>query len=359
MSLHFHPLIVNQVRRETAECVSVAFSVPKELKEIFSFTQGQYVTIRTNIYEQEVRRSYSICSSPLENELRIAIKKVPNGVFSTYANEALKAGDIIDVMPPIGKFYTALHPDQSKQYVGFAAGSGITPILSIIKTTLETEINSGFTLVYGNRNRHSIIFKEALEALKNLYMNRFRVIYILSREKTDASINFGRIDGEKAITLFDKAIDIKKMDSFFLCGPEEMIFSVKDILLKLGVPERNIHFELFTTSGIQKKTVLSTDSKTDFNHKSNITVKLDGIAFDFDLDFEGEAILDAALKKGADLPYACKGGVCCTCRAKLIEGEVDMDVNYGLEPEEIEQGFILTCQSHPRTEKVVVDFDQK
>ena len=181
MSLHFHPLIVNQVRRETAECVSVAFSVPKELKEIFSFTQGQYVTIRTNIHEQEVRRSYSICSSPLENELRIAIKKVPNGVFSTYANEALKAGDNIDVMPPIGKFYTALHPDQSKQYVGFAAGSGITPILSIIKTTLETEINSGFTLVYGNRNRHSIIFKEALEALKNLYMNRFRVIYILSR----------------------------------------------------------------------------------------------------------------------------------------------------------------------------------
>ena len=212
MSLHFHPLIVNQVRRETAECVSVAFSVPNEFKEIFSFTQGQYVTIRTNIHEQEVRRSYSICSSPLENELRIAIKKVPNGVFSTYANEALKAGDIIDVMPPIGKFYTALHPDQSKQYVGFVAGSGITPLLSIIKTTLETEINSGFTLVYGNRNRHSIIFKEALEALKNLYMNRFRVIYILSREKTDASINFGRIDGEKAITLFNKTIDITKID---------------------------------------------------------------------------------------------------------------------------------------------------
>ena len=359
MSLHFHPLIVNQVRRETAECVSVAFSVPNEFKEIFSFTQGQYVTIRTNIHEQEVRRSYSICSSPLENELRIAIKKVPNGVFSTYANEALKAGDIIDVMPPIGKFYTALHPDQSKQYVGFAAGSGITPILSIIKTTLETEINSGFTLVYGNRNRHSIIFKEALEALKNLYMNRFRVIYILSREKTDASINFGRIDGEKAITLFDKAIDIKKMDSFFLCGPEEMIFSVKDTLLKLGVPNKKIHFELFTTADIKKKLVVSDDSKVDFRHKSNITVKLDGIAFDFDLDFEGDAILDAALKKGADLPYACKGGVCCTCRAKLIEGEVDMDVNYGLEPEEIEQGFILTCQSHPRTEKVVVDFDQK
>ena len=359
MSLHFHPLTVKQVRRETGECVSVAFFVPKELKETFSFIQGQYVTIRTIIHEEEVRRSYSICSSPLENELRIAIKKVTNGVFSTYANEELKKGDTIDVMPPIGKFFTELQPDQSKQYVGFAAGSGITPLLSIIKTTLQTELNSSFTVVYGNRNRHSIIFKEDLEALKNLYMNRFRVIYILSREKTDASINFGRIDGEKAITLFNKTIDITKIDSFFLCGPEEMIFSVKDTLLKLGVPNKKIHFELFTTADIKKKLVVSDDSKVDFRHKSNITVKLDGIAFDFDLDFEGDAILDAALKKGADLPYACKGGVCCTCRAKLIEGEVDMDVNYGLEPEEIEQGFILTCQSHPRTEKVVVDFDQK
>lgn len=359
MSLHFHTLLVKEVRRETKECVSVSFTVPKELTESFSYTQGQYLTIRAIINGEEVRRSYSICSSPLENELRIAIKKVTGGIFSAYANELLKKGDTLGVMPPIGKFFTELHPDQSKQYVGFAAGSGITPLLSIIKTTLQTELNSSFTLVYGNRNRNSIIFKEELEALKNLYMNRFSVIYILSREKTDAAINFGRIDSEKTFSICHKLIDTNHTDSFFLCGPEEMIFSVKDTLEKLGVSNKKIHFELFTTAGIRKSSVVREESLVHSKNKSRITVKLDGIAFDFELGFEGDAILDAALKHGADLPFACKAGVCCTCRAKLIDGEVDMDANYGLEPEEIEQGFILTCQSHPRTEKVVVDFDRK
>jgi ring-1,2-phenylacetyl-CoA epoxidase subunit PaaE len=214
-------------------------------------------------------------------------------------------------------------------------------------------------LVYGNRNRHSIIFKEELEALKNLYMDRFRVIHILSREKTDAAINFGRIDADKCHELCNKNLDITRTDEFFLCGPENMIFSVKDQLEKMWVDKKKIHFELFTTPGQKKMTVDSGQLAERAEVKSKITIKLDGISFDFDLGFEGDAILDAALKHGADLPYACKGGVCCTCRAKLIEGEVDMDVNYGLEPEEIEQGFILTCQSHPRTEKVIVDFDFK
>jgi ring-1,2-phenylacetyl-CoA epoxidase subunit PaaE len=271
----------------------------------------------------------------------------------------LQKDQLLDVMPPLGKFFTPLDPVQKKNYVAFVAGSGITPVLSLIKTTLQTELQSSFTLVYGNRNRHSIIFKEELEALKNLYMERFRVIYILSREKTDAPINFGRLDAEKCAVLCSKTIDPATTDEFFICGPEEMIFSVKEQLLHLGVDEKKIHFELFTTPGNHQSAVVYREAAVKTEMKSKITVKLDGISFDFDLGFEGDAILDAALKQGADLPYACKGGVCCTCRAKLIEGEVDMDINYGLEPEEIEQGFILTCQSHPRTEKVVVDFDNR
>ena len=359
MSLHFHPLQIKEIKKETADCVSISLLVPDELAPVYQYIQGQYLTLRTYINGEEVRRSYSICSSPLDNELRVAVKKVENGIFSTYANEQLQKGDTIDVMPPIGKFFTELSPDQTRQYVGFASGSGITPLLSIIITTLRTELKSSFTLVYGNRNRHSIIFKEELEALKNLYMDRFRVIYILSREKTDAAIHFGRIDADKCAALCDKTIDALQTDAFFLCGPEEMIFSVKNKLEELGIDQKKIHFELFTAAGMKKTSVVSRESSVSVEHKSKITVKLDGVAFDFDLGFEGDAILDAALKNGADLPYACKGGVCCTCRAKLIEGEVDMDVNYGLEPEEIEQGFILTCQSHPRTEKVVIDFDVK
>ncbi|MBI2282982.1 MAG: phenylacetate-CoA oxygenase/reductase subunit PaaK [Bacteroidetes bacterium] len=359
MSLHFHPLTVAEVRRETSDCVSIAFSIPAALAETFQYKQGQYITLRTHINGQEIRRSYSVCSSPLDQELRVAVKQVTDGLFSTYANHTLKKGDTLDVLPPLGKFFTELDPAQAKEYVGFAAGSGITPVLSIIKTSLRTEPKSSFTLVYGNRNRHTIIFKEELEALKNLYMDRFRVIYILSREKTDAPINFGRIDGEKCAMLCEKAIDAQQADAFFVCGPEEMIFSVKEQLENLGVDKKKIHFELFTTPGAKKDKEQKTQKSHPQDIKSKVTIKLDGISFDFDLGFEEKSILDAALQHGADLPYACKGGVCCTCRAKLVEGEVDMDVNYGLEPDEIEQGFILTCQSHPRTEKVVVDFDSK
>lgn len=357
--LHFHPLTIADIRRETSDCVSIAFTVPEELKEIFNYTQGQYITLRKTLNGEEVRRSYSVCSSPLDNELRVAVKKVEQGLFSTHANDVLQKGDTLDVMPPVGKFFTALDPQQTKCYTGFAAGSGITPLLSIIKTTLQTEPKSSFTLVYGNRNRHSIIFKEELEALKNRYMERFRVIYILSREKTDAAINFGRIDADKCTELCNKNLDIAHTDEFFLCGPEAMIFSVKEQLEAMGVDQKKIHFELFTTPGGKTAAAVQRASSEKTEVKSRITIKLDGVSFDFDLGFEGDAILDAALKQGADLPYACKGGVCCTCRAKLVEGEVDMDVNYGLEQEEIEQGFILTCQAHPRTEKVVVDFDSK
>lgn len=356
MSIHFHTLTVKDLRRETDDCVSISFQIPDHLQETFSFQQGQYITLRHTIDGEDLRRSYSICSSPLDGELRIAVKKT--GRFSSYVNEHLKIGDALEVMPPMGKFFTPLDPMHQKQYLGFAAGSGITPLLSIISTTLQVEPLSSFTLVYGNRNRHSIIFREALEALKNRYMNRFRVIYILSRERTDAAIHYGRINAEKCADLCEKIIPLAPIDACFLCGPEDLIFSVKEQLEKMGMPITQIHFELFTVPG---QTHVLTPQDLPLTHaiSSKITVKLDGISFDFDLPSNGMAILDAALQQGADLPFACKGGVCCTCRAKLVEGEVAMDVNYGLEADEIEQGFILTCQSHPRTPKVVVDFDVK
>jgi ring-1,2-phenylacetyl-CoA epoxidase subunit PaaE len=359
MAVHFHKLTVREVKTETPDCVSIAFTIPENLQPEFLFEQGQNITIKKEIEGEEIRRSYSICSAPFEKELRVAVKKVDGGKFSTYANSILKAGDALDILPPTGKFNTKLQTTNHKQYLAFAAGSGITPVISIIKTTLQTEPASSFTLVFGNRGRHSIIFFEELEGLKNKYLNRFNFINILSREKTDAPINSGRIDREK-LTELNKLIDYKTIDEFFICGPEEMIFCVKDFLEQSGIDKNKIHFELFTTPGQKQLAVgsrqLAVSSK---GPTSKITVKLDGRSFDFDLGFNGENILDAALKQGADLPFACKGGVCCTCKAKLLEGEVEMDVNWGLEHEEVKQGYILTCQSHPTTEKVVVDFDIK
>lgn len=346
--------------KETDDCVSVEFEVPQELKELFQFRQGQNLTIKKTLNGEELRRNYSICSSPFDGRLRVAVKKVEGGAFSTWANEELKAGDVLDILPPTGKFYTELSPSQQKNYVAFTAGSGITPILSIIKTTLLTEPQSSFTLVYGNRTKASIIFKEELEALKDKFIDRFRVYHVLSREKTDAPINNGRIDTEKLDLLFDKVIDMNRCDEYFLCGPEEMIFCIKGYLAGKGVAAEKVHFELFTVPGQKKSATGNRQSAIESSGPvSKISVKLDGIMFDFDLPQEGQSILDAALKQGADLPYACKGGVCTTCKAKLLEGEVEMDVNWGLEPDEVAQGFVLTCQAHPKTEKVVVDFDAK
>lgn len=360
MSIHFHPLTIKEVKKETADCVSVLLDIPDNLKKDFTFRQGQSLTVRTTIKGEEVRRTYSICSSPLENEWRVAIKKVEGGLFSTFANEKLKKGDLLEVMEPVGSFYTELNASHHKNYVAFAAGSGITPVLSVIKTTLAAEPYSTFTLVYGNRNRSSVIFFEELEGLKNRYMNRFSLVHILSRERTDASLNFGRIDSYKLHEL-SSLINYKATDEFFICGPEEMIFSVKEFLETAGIDKKKIHFELFTNPGTKAQGVKHRQQNTDAHGPlSYISVKVDGRSFDFTIPLDSDStILDAALKKGADLPYACKGGMCCTCKAKLLEGEVSMDVHWGLEEEEVEQGYILTCQSHPKTEKVIVDFDIK
>ena len=358
MSIHFRKLVIKELKKETTDCVSVLFEIPDAIKNDFAFKHGQSLTMRTFLNGEEVRRTYSLCSSPLDNEWRVAIKKQEGGLFSTFANDQLKEGDLLEVMPPVGKFYTELNAANKKNYLALAAGSGITPVISIIKTTLRTEPNSQFTLVYGNRNKNSIIFKEELEALKDKFIERFRIIHILSRERTDAPINSGRIDLNKLNEL-RKLINYKIVNEFFVCGPEEVIFSVKDFLESSGIDKRTIHFELFITPGEETKTKAKREkSKSqEPGAKSKITVKLDGISFDFELGMNDLPILDAALKQGADLPFACKGGVCCTCKARLIQGEVDMEVHWGLEEEEIEQGYILTCQSHPKTETVVVDFD--
>ena len=358
--IHFHSLTVKKIQRETEDCVSISFDVPSNLQEQFKFVQGQSLTVKKVLNGNEIRRTYSICTAPFEKELKVAVKKVSGGVFSTYANDELKIGDTLDVMPPVGKFNTPLNPSQKKNYVAFAAGSGITPVLSIIKATLYTERNSEFTLVFGNRSKNTIIFKEEIEALKDRFLNRFRVYHILSREQTDSPVNYGRIDPDKLNFLSQKLIDLKTIDEFFLCGPDEMIFCIQNYLKQNGVDANKIHFELFTIPGEKKSTADKKQiDESNTGPVSNVSVKIDGILFHFDLPYNQDSILDAALKKGADLPYACKGGVCTTCKAKLTSGEVSMDVNWSLEPEELEAGYILTCQSHPKSETVSIDFDVK
>jgi ring-1,2-phenylacetyl-CoA epoxidase subunit PaaE len=354
LALHFHKLTVKDIKKETADCISIAFDVPRELQKEFQFVAGQNITIKTDL--DDTRRSYSICSSPEEGELRVAVKKVANGVFSSFANEKLKKGDLLEVMSPTGTFTSAISPKNKKEYVFFAAGSGITPVISIIKTILNGEPGSRVTLVYGNKNVSSIIFKEELEALKDKHLETFRMYHILSREKTDIDFNNGRIDVDKCHQL-SRLIDFKSVDDFFICGPEQMIFTVKDFLKGWGIESKQIHFELFTTP-TRKHTQIYTAVKETAHEGSVITVKLDGRSFDFNLDYNGNTILEAALAEGADAPFACKGGVCCTCKAKLVEGEVEMESNYGLDKSEVKAGFILTCQSHPRSKKVVVDYDE-
>ena len=358
----FYELRVKDVRPETSDCVSVALDVPEELWETFRFAPGQYLTFRKHMDGAEIRRSYSICVSPKEKELRVAIKKVEGGKFSGFANEALKKGDLVDVMPPLGKFSPKPSDKTQRNYLFIAAGSGITPVMSIMKTVLEDEPQSNVTLIYGNRNRNSIIFREAIEALKNTYMQRFSVFHILSREQMDTDLFNGRISAAKCAEFCKHdLIDIAHTDEAFICGPEEMILSVRDKLAELGMPLSGIHIELFSSPDQPntKHEKWVEEHTRDSSKVSRVIITLDGNTFEMDLAYSGDSILDAALKHGADLPYACKGGVCCTCRARVMEGSVDMEVNYALEKDEVAKGFVLTCQSHPRTERVVIDFDER
>lgn len=361
MSVKFHQLTVKDVRPETDECVSIALDVPETLADEFKFAPGQYLTFRHGQGADEIRRSYSICAGVNDKELRVAVKQVEQGRFSTFANKELKRGDMLDVMPPMGNFIIKGKVVKHKHYLAIVAGSGITPVMSIMKTVLEQDPESSFTLIYGNKSRNSIIFRETIEGLKNRYMQRLRVYHVLSREVMDVPLFNGRISAEKCKQFCEKLVDINTVDEAFICGPEDMILSVRQQLIDLGMDAGQVHIELFTSPDQPKAThdKWVKEHKDDKGKMSRVSITLDGTTFEMDLAYNGESILDAALKMGADLPFACKGGVCCTCRAKVTEGQVDMEVNYALEPDEVERGYVLTCQSHPKTDRVAIDFDQR
>lgn len=349
----FYPLKIKNIQRETSDCVSLALDIPPQYQEDFKFYQGQYLTFKTVLNGEELRRSYSICSAPNDKSLRVAVKKVPNGQFSTYANEVLKEGDVLEVMPPMGHFYTPLSKEHEKTYIFWAAGSGITPIISNIKAILSTEPKSQCTLIYGNRKVSSIIFKEELEALKNQYLGRFQVFNILSREYSDSDLLQGRLDKAKIQAFTAKIPFLLRGDEYFACGPIEMVEALKEVLIAAEIEDNKIHTELFNAP---KQNFSSADIKNAV--ESEAQIELDGRVFSVPIE-KGQNILDAAQAIGSDLPFACKGGVCCTCRAKLLEGEVEMMANYALTKEEVHQGFILTCQAIPKTDRVVVSFDIK
>lgn len=355
----FHPLEVKDIYKDTDDCSVVAFNVPEDLKNIFKFKPGQYLTLRETVNDQDIRRSYSLCSSPLENEWKVAVKQIPEGKFSTFVNETLKKGDVLQVMKPMGRFGTAIS-ETPKNYIVFTAGSGITPILSMLKTHLEMEPNSTFKLFYLNRTVKSIIFKEEIEQLRNQYFGRLELFYFLTKEHRDVELFNGRFTKEKLEIIFDKLVDVSSLDECFLCGPEEMIFLAKEELIKAGMPSENIHFELFVT-GLSKENEKETKTTktTEISEKDNVEITIidGGKEFHFDMTKGDGSILDAALDAGADLPFACKGGVCSTCKCRLVEGEVIMKVNYALDEKEVAQQFVLSCQAVPVTKKVIVDFD--
>lgn len=352
----FHKLRIKDIRKETSECVSIAFDIPADLKSEFVYKQGQYITLKLNINGEEIRRSYSACSSPLTDEnLRIAVKAVENGRMSTYLNNGIEPGLEVEVMKPMGNFYTEMQPGDSNHYVAFAAGSGITPIMSILKTALKVSDKNRFTLFYGNRRTEEIIFKSELDQLIETYGARLDVIHILSRENTSDPLFSGRITVDKCRELFEQYESAKNGDDYFLCGPFDMIMSIKDHLESSGIAKEQIHFELFSTP--TEDATEQTESTVESFTESKVKIVLDGDEMDITVP-KGENILDAALDAGLDAPYACTGGSCCTCRAKIIEGGAEMDVNYALTDKEVEDGYILTCQSHPTTSTMVVDYDE-
>jgi ring-1,2-phenylacetyl-CoA epoxidase subunit PaaE len=355
----FHSLNVVDVRRETRDAVVVTLKPRDEDAALFDFTQGQYLTFRRNFDDDELRRSYSICAGKGDGFLQVGIKRVDGGAFSTWANESLKTGEVLEAMPPMGNFHTPLNPDAAKHYLGFAGGSGITPVLSIIKTVLAAEPKSSFTLVYANRQISTIMFREELEDLKNRYLGRLSVLHVLESEAQEIDLFTGRVDGEKCAALFRKWIDLPSIDTAFICGPEPMMLAIAGALKEHGLADSQIKFELFASGqpGRAKQRVASTAAATS-NSTAEATITLDGAARTFRMPKEGMSLLDAALEASLDAPYACKAGVCSTCRAKVLEGEVEMAVNHALEDYEVRQGYVLTCQCFPLSDKVVVSYDQ-
>ena len=382
----FHRLTIREVRPETADSISVAFEVPQDLREAYRFRAGQFLTLSARVDNETLRRSYSVCVGEPDyqatGELRVAIKRVAQGRFSNWANQALVAGESIEVMTPDGRFGISPDASRSRHHVGFAGGSGITPMLSLIRTLLATEPASRFTLVYGNRTVESIMFLEALQALKNRYIDRLALIHVLSDEPNEIDLLSGLLDAPRCRELLQTLIAPKSIDEAFICGPAPMMDAVESSLREAGVAADRIHIERFGSPGMatqggpgadsagQAAAQIATQSATQ-NTKSppvahpgeaagsTVVIIADGKARHLRIAADGPSVLDAGLAAGANLPYACKAAVCCTCRARVLEGEVRMDRNYTLEPQEIAKGFVLTCQSHPVTDRVVISFDER
>ncbi len=358
----FYPLTIADISPETDKAKCVGFSLPAELKEAFAFAPGQFLTFRAKVRGKELTRSYSICSDATDPLLRVAVKRVRGGKFSRHVNTQWQVGDRIEVMPPQGTFVVNVQPKLARNYMCIAVGSGITPILSIIKSILYGEPHSQITLIYGNRNSRSVMFRETLCALKNHYMSRFQWINIMSQEDQGSTLLNGRIDNRKG-ALFHKQrmIDIYRTDEVFICGPESMMSEVSHGFRQLGLKEEHIHYELFATSPeearLQLERARQRREQYGEDDTSQVTMKINGRAIKFDLTLAGSNILDAGLNHGIALPYSCKSGICCTCKAKLIDGEVSMDSHSSLSDDEIKGNIILTCQSHPTSDAVTVDFD--
>lgn len=353
----FHTLKVKDIYKETSDCSVVTFDIPETLHDAFDFQQGQHLTLKAILDGQDTRRSYSLCSSPVDKEWKVAVKQIPGGLFSTYVNEQLQAGDMIEVMEPSGKFGVPVSKNEAKNYVVFAAGSGITPILSMIKTHLALEPNAKFKLFYLNRTVKSIIFKEAIEQLRNQYFGRLEIFYFLTKEQRDIELFNGRFTSEKLQTLTKTLIPVEATDEVFICGPEEMIFLIRDELVAAGLEKDKVHYELFVT-GLSEEDKQRTARLAEQQIEGvEVTIVDGGKDFHFTMTDEYDNILDAALGAGADLPFACKGGVCSTCKCKVEEGSVEMKVNYALEENEVAQNLVLSCQAVPTSENVKVNFD--
>ncbi|MBT8271828.1 MAG: 2Fe-2S iron-sulfur cluster binding domain-containing protein [Flavobacteriaceae bacterium] len=353
----FYEVKIADLYKETKDTVVVTFDLPDQLKEIFGFIQGQHLILKKTLNGQDIRRTYSLCTSPDDQIWRVAIKQIPGGLFSTYANEQLAIGDSIEIMNPRGNFYVETNPDTSRNYIAFVAGSGITPILSMIKTHLEREPGSTFKLFYLNKTSQSIIFKEEIEQLKNRFFERFHVFYFLTQEQRDIEFLNGRFDKEKMAILTKTFIDIEDTAHCFLCGPKDMIFLIRDELIAAGLPSEHIHYELFFSGEPSTADLQFAETLENVPDGTAVTIIDGGKEFHFTMQEANQSLLDGALSEGADLPFACKGGVCSTCKCKVLEGEVKMKLNYALEQHELDQNLVLSCQAVPLTDKVIVDFD--
>ena len=353
----FHNIKVLDIYKETNDTSVVTFDIPEELKEAFIFSQGQHLTLKAIINDEDVRRSYSLCSSPFDQQWKVAVKQIPGGKFSTYINQEVEVGDIMEVMAPSGKFGVPVQPNSAKNYLFFAAGSGITPVLSMIKAHLQTEPKSTCKLFYVNKTAKSIIFKEALEQLRNAFFGRLEIYYFLTKERRDIELFNGRFDDDKMEVITKNFIDIPDTNDVFLCGPENMVNFVSEYLIGKGLPRELVHFELFVT-GLSEEDIKRAERLAKQKVEGvEVTIVDGGKEFLFTMTKDYDNILDAALSAGADLPFACKGGVCSTCKCRVIEGSVEMKINYALDEKEVSQNLVLSCQAVPTAGEVVVDFD--